>query len=675
MAEEKQVVIEGMNGNRLADRINRPMINKVFGIVFVILAFTIMWVNFCKVAMTNLNSDGSVPINLAAEIIRTHNPFPAEWNYGGDIWVLSSHWFVALFASISGNYLVSFAIGMIIISVLQFLSCVFFSRKVFKNISFVILFPFLVLGTTYEFFEILFTGHAYCSLIIFILLSIGLFAAAFNKDMTVASRPALICLCLLIAYMNLEGVRYLQAVSVPMLGTIVILFFIENHNKDLQVKTFSKYFSALIKLAVFALIGFIGFTVLKNVTNFSEGASTVSFKAANTLFGNVENLYDTTVNLLGIKEGVKLFSADGILMAVQILFSILMIFVFPVMQIRNFKNESFEMRFFIIFTLLHIAEVVFLFLFTSMGTFYGEVNSRYFFSSLILLMAMSSNYIFKKFLNNEHMICFVPALLCCVLAVVPGAARLCSQIENYHGVNETQKSILTYLEEHNLSYGYATYWNSGVFSALSNRAVQVNAINISDKIIRYEWLNSSYAYCDEAYQGSTFLLFDENENKQFLESAYQTLQTPVQVDNVSGYVIYVYDHNISQNNFSRAKLDVPYSEQMQLINCDINEEDLYQTNGTEGYCMFGPYAPTMTGNYRFTLHYKVKSCADGEKAGIFDAAINSGSAILGSADIPAGSESVSIDVSFSEGDTFEYRVWNYPGSVIEIDSVEMEKLN
>jgi len=120
---------------------------------------------------------------------------------------------------------------------------------------------------------------------------------------------------------------------------------------------------------------------------------------------------------------------------------------------------------------------------------------------------------------------------------------------------------------------------------------------------------------------------------------------------------------------------VPYSEQMQLINCDINEEDLYQTNGTEGYCMFGPYAPTMTGNYRFTLHYKVKSCGDGEKAGIFDAAINSGSAILGSADILTGSESVSIDVSFSEGDTFEYRIWNYPGSVIEIDSVEMEKLN
>ncbi|MDE6594286.1 MAG: hypothetical protein K2K57_14635 [Oscillospiraceae bacterium] len=55
-------------------------------------------------------------------------------------------------------------------------------------------------------------------------------------------------------------------------------------------------------------------------------------------------------------------------------------------------------------------------------------------------------------------------------------------------------------------------------------------------------------------------------------------------------------------------------------------------------------------------------------------AINNGSEILGSANIDSAYNKVSVDVSFNGDEAFEYRVWSYLNSNIEINYIEIEKL-
>ncbi|HHH37549.1 MAG TPA: hypothetical protein ENK77_02915 [Epsilonproteobacteria bacterium] len=107
------------------------------------------------------------------------------------------------------------------------------------------------------------------------------------------------------------------------------------------------------------------------------------------------------------------------------------------------------------------------------------------------------------------------------------------------------QSVANYLVDHNLTYGFASYWNAGSTMALTKNKAIIAPIFI-DRFAPQRWLSAESWYHRYEIQ-KTFLLLTKNE--------YETLQTtiktyltkePVQKVDVGRYVILIYDYNIAK---------------------------------------------------------------------------------------------------------------------------------
>ncbi|MDE6594288.1 MAG: hypothetical protein K2K57_14645 [Oscillospiraceae bacterium] len=530
----------------------------------------------------------------------------------------------------------------------------------------------------------------------FIFLGFALFTGAVDEKFKVTSKSKLFGLVLLIVFMNLEGVRLVQAFGVPLMGAIVIYYFLSERENEEKSRLFKDIIKILLILGGAEAAGVLGFMILNSLLRNNNTSSSFYFINSTEFFDNFKNFITSWGDIIGISvmervttgyvtASAKLISPRGLLTLIKIMLNICLLLILPAIQIKNYKKQPFGIKLFIIFTVIHITETVVLFLFTTSGSL--PIN-RYWFSSTWLLYGLSCTYVYELYqkAGDKPLKAVIAAGM--IAAVLPGAWEMGSLVKMYYSEPSSQRDVFAYdverlerlcehLEDKGLSYGYSTYWNAGVISALSNRQILVNGISVLDKICPSEHLVSSYYYNEEAFSGSTFLLLTADENQKFTNSRnYGLYGQPLYIDQVENFYVYVYDYNIAKNDFSgNVNFSGPFASDLSITFSEVSENGYYLTDGTEGYCMFGPNARTEPGTYRFTLNYSVIESADSEAAGNFDVSVNAGSEILGSSQIYINSDSITLDVTFSGDETFEYKIWNYSGSVIEIQSVEMEKIS
>lgn len=98
--------------------------------------------------------------------------------------------------------------------------------------------------------------------------------------------------------------------------------------------------------------------------------------------------------------------------------------------------------------------------------------------------------------------------------------------------------------------------------------------------------------------------------------------------------------------------------------------------GKNTHATFGPYTTTPLGTYQFTLHYSVMGDVPvSQQVGQFDVAVDAAS--IAFADIKAGEDSVTLEVTFDETHTngaLEYRCFINEGIQISLESVEIKKI-
>ena len=118
-----------------------------------------------------------------------------------------------------------------------------------------------------------------------------------------------------------------------------------------------------------------------------------------------------------------------------------------------------------------------------------------------------------------------------------------------YGRDDSIYEVLDALEQRGLDYGYATFWNAGKTTLLSNGKVQVRNVNVLQSGISPNRYQSSEAwYRDQEGQESYFLMLTDAEYATFKASAYYgRLMMERQVLSyfeVGGYHIYEFNGNI-----------------------------------------------------------------------------------------------------------------------------------
>ena len=138
------------------------------------------------------------------------------------------------------------------------------------------------------------------------------------------------------------------------------------------------------------------------------------------------------------------------------------------------------------------------------------------------------------------------ALAACALLTVPLAMK--RYIPPVPDPASTKQRVADALRDHGLQWGYATWWNAGVTTVLSDGDVRVNPVDLSGTyVVPFGYIVSKDWFSPRAWHGTTFLLLQPNEATASRKDALQlSLGEPIRTLDVSGYTALVYDYNIAE---------------------------------------------------------------------------------------------------------------------------------
>jgi len=173
-------------------------------------------------------------------------------------------------------------------------------------------------------------------------------------------------------------------------------------------------------------------------------------------------------------------------------------------------------------------------------------------------------------------------------------------LTEYSDSNNNIYDLITFLEEHNLHNGYASFWNSSNITVLSGE--KINIRHIQKKGNKYEmfcWFNKNQWY----EENTNFVLInnsasDRGNSDKYGVSEEQVIEffgNPTDCYEVAGYIILVYDKNISRD----------LGEEKTQINIDLS--DFYKSEGSNniviesGEFIYGPYYTIYPGKYNIII--------------------------------------------------------------------------
>lgn len=607
MAEEKKVVIEGLEGNRLSDKIRKKLglgddtsKNRAAAVLFCLCVFVLTGLLIYTFTGSNrgFNSDTATANILAEEIVRTHQYFPESWNAGQDLWVFFLHTFIVPLTLFSDDYLFMRSVAVTIFIIMAVLTCVYCSRKAMKSNMWLVAVPLLFCGISGEYSDVVFGQAAYLAPLIYTLFFIALFLdCADENTLVVRSRWKYVLLLVLTAFVCLSGIRNIQVVGLPLIGAIVLFYFLNNYKKNAG-EFFKNSRSAVfivIGIAAAIAVGYLGFRYFSSLLeNFSQGGASILFSDYD-IFARIGTFVNLFINLFGISYGIPLMSAGGIINLIKLCGGVMLLIVFPVLQLRDYKNEKPSVQIFSLFAILHMLEIFILCIF---GAVLSD-SSRYLFTSEFLLLFLSAHYIYKKLIENADVIPKIVTVLALCVYVIPSAYPKLTSFVGYKDDIASMCSLTDFLYDNGLSYGYATYWNASKNTCLSNGRVEINNVNIYDRVVPYYWLNSSDRY--SANQGRSFLMLTENENQIFTSSySYYEFGEPEEILKFGEYTIYVYGYNIADNDF----------EGIYSIDRTVNE--LCSEYSTDAVYLFDSSAAQFVQFDEHTLYTDSALCPDGQ---------------------------------------------------------------
>ena len=109
--------------------------------------------------------------------------------------------------------------------------------------------------------------------------------------------------------------------------------------------------------------------------------------------------------------------------------------------------------------------------------------------------------------------------------------------------NQDRMGAISFLQDHDYHFGYATYWNGNIMEELSDGAVEVAALEDLEEKNLFRWSSKTVYFDPDYYEGPVFLLTTLAETDAHVEDAL--LQKGQEVYRDASFVIYSYENQKS----------------------------------------------------------------------------------------------------------------------------------
>ncbi len=371
-----------------------------------------------------------------------------------------------------------------------------------------------------------------------------------------------------------------------------------------------------------AILGFVSGAacsafVLERVQNIN-GVASPRWLAFEGIVNNLVHSAQAVIAMLGgtPPAGHEVVSLAGAYVSVRLVVAFVLMLLLPWGVWRAVRIGRPALKFLAMFVAIQCSAILFLFATTTIPDMIDPATSgRYLAPSVLLgLVVLFSIPLSRSRLGLNVVVSALMGVL-----LTSSMVRLGDEALPVRSYNPTQTAILEALRTNNLKYGYATYWNSGVYTVLSGGESRIRQISIEHgRPVPMRHLSSNRWYEAEAWGGSTFLLLNQAEEELIDWDAMEVVMgvQPKRVQ-VAHLTAFVYPENIAKKmpswsrSFDRAVGFPALPTSMRTHgHWDGEMKAVVIAKGESGLLAYGPYIRLPAGRYR--AEFEIASPGSGE---------------------------------------------------------------
>lgn len=385
------------------------------------------------------------------------------------------------FIGIFGVSMTTHHIGMVLFTVLLFASVLMLCRslKFSFPLSMTATGAFAaVLCASEKLREIFYEHVIYYSICVFIICVLLSLFIKFKESLNENSVKKLIAITFVTVIFSacaaLDGMQVIATGVVPVMFAAVMEFFL-NKNQTLLSKESrgSLYFCIISGVSV--LIGMVLLSMVDNGVSAGYAGAYSSYANMNEWLTNLFKFPEHWFSLFGVDAyyGMSLFSVESIVNMVRMATAVIIAGV-PFIALAFYNKFDFGSKVLILAHFGLSAVIMFGFVFGILSAANWRLSPMICTGILVCFAAVkpAKDYVVPKRLG---------AVLMCVIVLMSGISFVTVAEMDKNGIEHNEKyGIIQYLKENELSYGYATFWNSQVITVLSDSEVRAANVDVNE---------------------------------------------------------------------------------------------------------------------------------------------------------------------------------------------------
>ncbi len=295
-------------------------------------------------------------------------------------------------------------------------------------------------------------------------------------------------------------------------------------------------------------------------------------------------------NVTNLLTYVKLINIVILIVGIILLFSILIKYFFSIGTVDNIS----------VLLSLSVVFVAFANIFTDMN------QIRY----LILIPLALNGLIIRNFddilccLFKNKKIFTIFFIILCLFSFIGKLNTL--DCKNFDKKTEEMKELVIFLKEKKLFNGFSSFWQSSVFTVLSEGKVKIRHLNcIENNFYQSDWFCKDCWYNEDTH----FILFDLDRKDSFDQNKVKKyFGLPDKIYEHNNYIVYVYKYDISPliiGNHNYISKKCLLTRDIFYYNKNVAKDE--KTNRlilSKGGVVFGPYICFGKGKYKVIIYGK-----------------------------------------------------------------------
>ena len=475
------------------------------------------------------HSDSAFYVQLALEQIKSGKLFPPGMCYSTVLFVRSPNLLLIPILKVVKDWMLAREIMVVVMWVILILAVLYcFMPKKDRNLTaaviacMLLMNPYQTADVANETTDMLFFQGAYVTIFFDIVMALGIMHRIILLDGK--EKPAYkafleVLLAVVLFFPLLGSVRQDMILTLPLAAAILIFYFLEYDQRVSKVLRSKRCMLTVILIAVVVVAGFICYRRLSAMYWAESKGSYLTMDKYSGLWHSIGQFVNNLTMIFGNVESAVFLSFPGLSKFVNYFVALILVFVIPTAAlVRYNKHGNKFTRFVIIYS--WVSNLVVAGVFIACNQWAPRYLLSIYLDDILLFALLLSEYMKKR----ERL-----TAICAGLLIVMYCAfchvYFWGHYKDKIGVDPSAE-LIGFLEENDLHYGYASFWNASVNTVLANGEVQILPTRDYDAEDGYRkpynpsdyrhWLVNDNWYDPAEHPGKCFVLlknFSENDEK------------------------------------------------------------------------------------------------------------------------------------------------------------------